>query len=582
MLRVTIAHNHSELSVYSDAIETLVSEQAGPAFFLTVPYQFSWLATFEADKNIVAMLMFDQEQLVGFAPFLIIDGLAKNIGDGLWGYSGVAWKPAYRAAVLDLCNATLRSHGANRVEMGPVYEDAIDDYWSHLSTMPNASLEPLPGAPLIETSLGLQAYKDNQQKSTYADAVHQEQRLAALGALRIEWITPLNANEESIETALDLFLQLYNLEFPAGRFIRIPQWRDMYLMLANACIQLGKYLEFTLLILDDTVIAAHYGFISHGRYYYFTPTYDLQYAAYSPGNVLLKNLIDSCFERGLTFDFQNDEEEHKQLWTDKVKRRVWVQYDLVNDLRKVLYQSATSLVYDQIIDNVPCRNFILGPDFVFRQGAISRKDPNYLILNFTANLFFGSFFVENISTALCLGLGIGAVPRALKKIAGPKVKIDVVDINLEVIQLAAKFFEFNPADFNIFNADAAVFVKQIPAKKYDYICVDIWDDTGVPAFLQEIWFWEFLLNGLNPGGAISFNAPQHLHQEFCTLLSTLVPHFFSLAGKNASFLIPGSDMGMGLQNMDMGLQNRNRLAAYKNLGADVEKIMKNTLSIRKA
>jgi hypothetical protein len=249
-----------------------------------------------------------------------------------------------------------------------------------------------------------------------------------------------------------------------------------------------------------------------------------------------------------------------------------VQFDLSESARTVVYQSPTSLVYDQFIDGIPCRNLILGPDFNFRQGAVSKRNPEQVLLPFTKNLFVGSFFAKNMKNALVLGMGVGVIPMALRTVNGPALDIDVVDISLEVMQIAVQFFGLGAGNVNAINMDAAIFVQQL-SKKYDYICVDIWNDKGVPDFLLNGGFWDGLFEALNIGGVVSLNAPKLLHKEFCMLLAAYVPHFFSLAGDNtALFLQAGGE--------EIDLSDRACLDVYARIGVDVEKILGDALFIK--
>lgn len=569
MLRIKTISGHLELVPYANAIAQLISGQRYPALYLTFPYVFAWLKTFEEAQSALVIFCFEQDTLVGFAPFLVTGKEAKNAGDGLWGYSGIIWKHGYRDVVFEACVERLGQHGVERVEIGPIHEQAFEEYREYFHTLPDACLEELPGAPFIDTAVDKDVYIKSLPKAAYKDAARCERRLSDMGQLRMERITAQNGSNGVIEHAMDLFLEMYDVQWPQGRFIRDARWRDMYIALANACIETGLYLDFSLLILDEQVIAAHYGFIVNNRLYYFTPTYNTLFASLSPGKVLMKRLLDDSFERGMIFDFQNDAEEYKLLWTDKISTRHWLRF-AVNGSRTMLHQSPSGMVYDQILNGIASRHFILGPDFVFRQGAISLKNPSRILLDVYKNVFFSSAFVKNISSALILGLGVGIVPTALHKLGQGRIEIDVVDINLEVIQIARNFFGLDPA-VNLYHADAAVFVKLI-SKKYDYICVDIWDDKGVPDFVRQKWFWKIIFQVVNAGGAVSINASKAMHKEFCEIASQYADVSYSLAGNNTSITIPTPAATLDLNDSEL-------LHTYAELGVDVETIIRNAVCL---
>lgn len=63
---------------------------------------------------------------------------------------------------------------------------------------------------------------------------------------------------------------------------------------------------------EGQVIAAHLGLCANGRVYYWIPTYDVAFASYSPGRLLLEMLLEESFKQGHTeFDFLIGGESYK-------------------------------------------------------------------------------------------------------------------------------------------------------------------------------------------------------------------------------------------------------------------------------
>ena len=75
------------------------------------------------------------------------------------------------------------------------------------------------------------------------------------------------------------------------------------------------YLHFSGLFLKDRPIALHLGFATESRFYYYRPAYDLDYASYSPGTILLNQLVESSIVDGVScFDFLLGDEAYKLKW----------------------------------------------------------------------------------------------------------------------------------------------------------------------------------------------------------------------------------------------------------------------------
>ena len=77
------------------------------------------------------------------------------------------------------------------------------------------------------------------------------------------------------------------------------------------------YLRFAVVSLDDKAIAYHLGFECDGRFIWYKPTYDVALARHSPGEVLIKYLLEDASGRGLIeFDFGPGEEAFKYRFSN--------------------------------------------------------------------------------------------------------------------------------------------------------------------------------------------------------------------------------------------------------------------------
>jgi CelD/BcsL family acetyltransferase involved in cellulose biosynthesis len=66
----------------------------------------------------------------------------------------------------------------------------------------------------------------------------------------------------------------------------------------------------------DTVVAAHFGMVERGRLHYWFPTYDPEYARYSPGTALFTELVRASTGHGIDcIDMGYGEQPYKQKQT---------------------------------------------------------------------------------------------------------------------------------------------------------------------------------------------------------------------------------------------------------------------------
>ncbi len=106
--------------------------------------------------------------------------------------------------------------------------------------------------------------------------------------------------------------------------------------------------------------------------------------------------------------------------------------------------------------------------------------------------------------ALFVGLGGGSMPRVMAK-HYPDVAIDVVEIDPDVVEVAKKYFFFEPTpQMKVFVQDARRFLRR-HSKKYDYIFLDAYNDASIPFHLTTKEFFQIVKEHLEPGGWVAAN-----------------------------------------------------------------------------
>jgi spermidine synthase len=111
---------------------------------------------------------------------------------------------------------------------------------------------------------------------------------------------------------------------------------------------------------------------------------------------------------------------------------------------------------------------------------------------------------DDIKDVLMIGLGAGMAPKRFQR-DYPDMRIDVVEIDPEVVKVASKYFGF-PGDDNlrVFVKDGRMFLKDTQ-KKYDLIMVDAYYADAVPFHLTTVEFYELVKQRLKPGGVLASN-----------------------------------------------------------------------------
>jgi len=110
-------------------------------------------------------------------------------------------------------------------------------------------------------------------------------------------------------------------------------------------------------------------------------------------------------------------------------------------------------------------------------------------------------YVTNVHDVLCVGLGIGIVPRDF---ASQGAKVDVVEINPAVVPLAVQFFDFQQDKVNLTIDDGRHFLNRC-RKKYDVVILDAFLGDSSPSHLLTREAFASVKRVLNPGGALVIN-----------------------------------------------------------------------------
>ena len=103
---------------------------------------------------------------------------------------------------------------------------------------------------------------------------------------------------------------------------------------------------------------------------------------------------------------------------------------------------------------------------------------------------------------LFIGLGGGSIPRVMAKYY-PDIPIDIVEIDPDVIDVAKRFFFFEPTPMmKVISMDGRRFLRSA-RHRYDIIFLDAYDDQSIPFHLTTKEFFEIVKQRLTPTGVVA-------------------------------------------------------------------------------
>jgi CelD/BcsL family acetyltransferase involved in cellulose biosynthesis len=147
--------------------------------------------------------------------------------------------------------------------------------------------------------------------------LHQIRREIASRGLSLK----LQRIEMADADALNRFFQLESSGWKGAErsSILFEGNRAFFEEIAAAAARFG-YFTLYMLELDGSVIAAHYGFTHLERYYSVVVAYDENFRQFSPGHLIIDEILNDCAQRGIrVYDTTGQNQEWKMKWTTQAR-----------------------------------------------------------------------------------------------------------------------------------------------------------------------------------------------------------------------------------------------------------------------
>ncbi len=110
-------------------------------------------------------------------------------------------------------------------------------------------------------------------------------------------------------------------------------------------------------------------------------------------------------------------------------------------------------------------------------------------------------YAPRLERVLCIGMGMGIVPRELAR-AG--VSVDVVEINPDIVPIARRFFDLDPAAFHLVIGDGRYFLNRT-GNTYDAVILDAFVGDSSPTHLMSREAFLAVRRVLQPDGVLVMN-----------------------------------------------------------------------------
>jgi CelD/BcsL family acetyltransferase involved in cellulose biosynthesis len=170
------------------------------------------------------------------------------------------------------------------------------------------------GCPFVALQLDWQSYLASRPSKLRYNLRARQRHFAELGQLHYcHYHTPSEIASQ-LGRAFEVHARRWHGQHTSTTFSSSPAARRFYLEAAGRMAERG-WVDLSTLELDGRLLAFCLGFIRDGKYYYYMPGFDPEYARLAPGTALLAHLIETAYAQGLReFDFMLGVEPYKQPW----------------------------------------------------------------------------------------------------------------------------------------------------------------------------------------------------------------------------------------------------------------------------
>ena len=206
------------------------------------------------------------------------------------------------------------------------------------------------------------------------------------------------------------------------------------------------------------------------------------------------------------------------------------------------------------------------------QSSMFLDDPYRLDLRYSQTMIAALPFARQPKDVLLVGLGGASVPKFIQK-HWPDVRLDIVEIDPDVVKVCQKYFKFEGTpNTRVFVVDGRLYLKRTE-KKYDVILLDAYAADHIPFHLTTLEFVRLVKERLNPDGLVASNLWEHAvnrfyYAELRTFQETFPQTYIFAAGGSGNIILFGA---MGAERVPARdwVERAKALVGPRDLGLDL-------------
>ncbi len=222
-------------------------------------------------------------------------------------------------------------------------------------------------------------------------------------------------------------------------------------------------------------------------------------------------------------------------------------------------------------------------------GVQSVYDPDNILTGSCFDYFlFAPFFMKDFDArdeldVLVLGMATGTFVKQCGYFY-PQSRIDGVEIDGKIVELAGKYFGLKGSDADIFVNDGRTFLYSEDAGMYDVVLVDAYHDITIPFHMATVEFFSLVKEHLKPGGVIIINVNlrseenTEINDHLAQTMKNVVNNVYEVQTKRQlNVIIYGTDNGGCVADFNRNLERYGSLGGSITGMADVADVADTTI-----
>ena len=304
----------------------LVSRMEHPEVFFTYQWSLAVSRAFQATLTPLLLLVYEVNELCGVAAFAQDKEnqtrayfLTASTAD----YCDVVSAPAARRAVLELVLQEIANLGVRELILANLPADSSTS--KELRAASRARHFHFASRPAYECGL-VEFGNENERKAMVRTVTHKSReqrglkRLSSLGTVGVRHLVNL---DEAIECLPQFFGAHVSRFLATGRISPLirPE-RRLFLQELTTLLAEEGWLRISRLELNQDPVAWNYGFIFGGSWFWYMPSFKVEYEDCSPGSCLLRLLVEQgCADPALKeLDLGLGDESYKNRFATSVRK----------------------------------------------------------------------------------------------------------------------------------------------------------------------------------------------------------------------------------------------------------------------